>query len=210
MGNVVIRAATEADLAEAAAVYLAGNADEAVFNWVIPDESARARFVESGGEHATQWLAGILATGALLVAEVDGALAGVAQWEFIDGPGQLDAQELAAALEQAYGEYTSRMMTLLELVERRHPRDTPHWYLQQICVLPAYRGTGLGGALLRHQLAEVDAAGHPAYLEASSPRNQALYARHGFQALGAPVELPGGLGLQPMWRPAALNLSSQT
>jgi ribosomal protein S18 acetylase RimI-like enzyme len=85
---------------------------------------------------------------------------------------------------------------------RRHHPDEPHWYLQFLGVQPALAGQGRGSALLRHRLAEVDAAGMPAYLETGTPRNLPLYERHGFEVLrevrlaeGAPTEWL-------MWRPA--------
>ncbi|MEV2242744.1 hypothetical protein [Micromonospora sp. NPDC049891] len=41
------------------------------------------------------------------------------------------------------------------------------------------------------------------YLEASTPLNRKLYARHGFADHGAPIQLPeGGPALQPMWHSA--------
>lgn len=49
-----------------------------------------------------------------------------------------------------------------------------HWYLPLIGVDPLAHGCGLGSALMRHVLAEVDAAGLPSYLEATSARNRAL------------------------------------
>jgi ribosomal protein S18 acetylase RimI-like enzyme len=67
--------------------------------------------------------------------------------------------------------------------EVHHPHG-PHWYLPLIGVDPARRGHGYGSALLRHALARCDRDGALAYLEATSPRNRALYERHGFAAVG--------------------------
>ncbi|MDP2377749.1 N-acetyltransferase [Reyranella sp.] len=72
---------------------------------------------------------------------------------------------------------------LMEQMNRFHPQE-PHWYLPLIGIDPAHQGKGLGGALLRHQLAICDRDGAPAYLESSNPRNIGLYERHGFEALG--------------------------
>jgi ribosomal protein S18 acetylase RimI-like enzyme len=88
------------------------------------------------------------------------------------------------------------------LVAARHP-VVPHVYLSSIGVLPEQRGRGVGSAILRHRLASADQSAHPVYLEASTPRNQKLYARHGFQPLGEPIVLgDGGPRPQPMWRTA--------
>lgn len=72
---------------------------------------------------------------------------------------------------------------LMEQMNRFHPQE-PHWYLPLIGIDPVHQGKGLGGALLRHQLAICDRDGAPAYLESSNPRNIPLYERHGFEALG--------------------------
>jgi ribosomal protein S18 acetylase RimI-like enzyme len=80
-----------------------------------------------------------------------------------------------------------------------HP-EAEHWYLPWIGVVPAARGRGLGGAVLAKGLARADAAGMPAYLEATSPRNARLYARHGFAATGT-VAVAGYPAIIAMWRP---------
>lgn len=55
------------------------------------------------------------------------------------------------------------------------------------------------------RLAECDAAGLPAYLEASSPRNISLYARH-----GSPIRWPDGPELFPLWREPAPMIIHRT
>jgi ribosomal protein S18 acetylase RimI-like enzyme len=88
----------------------------------------------------------------------------------------------------------------MEIQAGMHPH-APHWYLPWIGVRPEAQGAGLGSRLLRQGLARVDAAGMPAYLEATNRRNAALYARHGFEAVGV-VTSPGYPEIIPMWRPA--------
>ena len=61
-----------------------------------------------------------------------------------------------------------------------HP-TADHWYLPIIGVDPIAQGQGMGSALLADRLATCDADGLPAYLEATSERSRALYARHGFE-----------------------------
>ena len=79
-----------------------------------------------------------------------------------------------------------------------HPAEA-HWYLPLLGVDPARQGHGYGSALLRHALARSDRDGVPAYLEATSPRNRALYERHGFAALGA-IRVAGWPPVWPMLR----------
>ena len=62
----------------------------------------------------------------------------------------------------------------MEAQGRFHP-EAPHWYLPWIGVRPEAQGRGIGAALLAHGLARADSDGVPAYLEATSRRNAALY-----------------------------------
>jgi GNAT superfamily N-acetyltransferase len=91
------------------------------------------------------------------------------------------------------------LRALLRL-ERHHPKPG-HWYLQYLGVEPRRQGRGLGGALLAPVLARCDAEGVPAYLEASTERNRALYERNGFTLTGV-FEMPGrgGPPVREMWR----------
>ena len=99
-----------------------------------------------------------------------------------------------------FGPYTFRALQAMDRLEQRHPRE-PHWYLQAIGTDPLFQGKGYGGALLRHRLRVVDAAGLPAYLEASRESNVPLYENFGF-ALTGEIKMPDGPTLYPMWRPA--------
>lgn len=59
--------------------------------------------------------------------------------------------------------------------------------------LPACQGQGLGGTMLRHLCQLADSSLRHMYIEASTTRSQALYARHGFahiadKPLGGPGE----------------------
>lgn len=200
-----VRRAGADDLLAVAGAFGEGALDEAVYSWVIPDEAERRKRLADSAAELTGWLGTILESGEIWVAgQESGKIAGVALWQFVDPaqPAKLDDPEVAAAFfERTYGPYALRMLQLLELIEKSHPRSTAHIYLMTIVVAPEWRSRGLGGAMLRQRLAAADADGQPAYLEASTPRNRELYLRHGFRDLGDPVELPDdGPRLQPMWR----------
>jgi GNAT superfamily N-acetyltransferase len=81
-----------------------------------------------------------------------------------------------------------------------HPQE-PHWYLPLIGVDVTKQGRGYGSALLVHALARCDQDHLPAYLEASSPRNRALYARHGFETVGV-IQAGSSPPMWPMLRSA--------
>ncbi|HEY5985539.1 MAG TPA: GNAT family N-acetyltransferase [Streptosporangiaceae bacterium] len=87
-------------------------------------------------------------------------------------------------------------------LDHHHPAGTPHHHLALMAVSPGHQGQGTGSALLRAHHAILDHLNIPAYLEASAPRNRALYQRHGYALRpGAPFRLPdGGPPMWPMWR----------
>lgn len=77
--------------------------------------------------------------------------------------------------------------------------EEPHFYLHMIGASDRARGQGLGSAMLRRVLEMCDREAHPAYLEASTARSAALYARHGFEELDAIVFTEDAV-LRPMLR----------
>ena len=91
-----------------------------------------------------------------------------------------------------------RLMRLLNLIESNHPHER-HYYLPVIGILPEWQGRGFGSALLRPMLDRCDTEHVPAYLEASTHRNRALYERHGFEVTGE-LSVGGSPPLWPMWR----------
>jgi ribosomal protein S18 acetylase RimI-like enzyme len=74
----------------------------------------------------------------------------------------------------------SRGAAMAKAIEHAHPPE-PYFYLAFVGVAPRFQGAGLGTALLENTLARVDAAGMPAFLENSNPRNVKLYERFGFR-----------------------------
>jgi len=90
-------------------------------------------------------------------------------------------------------------VAVLQEMDRYHITE-PHWYLPTIGVDPTHQGKGVGSALLRHALAQVDEQGMPGYLESSNPANVPLYQRHGFEVLGE-IRAEGGPPIFPMLRP---------
>ena len=99
-----------------------------------------------------------------------------------------------------FGTRMPRALRTLARLERHHP-SPDHWYLNYLGVEPRMQGRGLGVALLAPVLEECDRGSVPAYLEASSERNMALYQRHGFAVTGQ-FDTPGrgGPPIREMWR----------
>lgn len=96
----------------------------------------------------------------------------------------VDGDALVAVVRETAPEArVDDVLSILDEMDRYHPKE-PLWYLAVIGVDPARQGHGLGSALLRKTLAQVDEQGLPAYLESSNPANVPLYERHGFVVQG--------------------------
>ncbi len=192
-----LRRATPADAERLSAALAAAFEDDPVFGWVLPDESSRlgrlTRFFRLELRRVVLprgrvWTAA-QETGASLELP-PGAWRMPAGTQLMHGP----------AFVSVFGSRLPRTMALLMLLERRHVRD-PHYYIPYVGVAPGSQGHGLGTALLRPTLERCESEGLPAYLEATSARNAALYERLGFMATGE-LRLRGSPPLWPMLRPA--------
>jgi GNAT superfamily N-acetyltransferase len=96
-----------------------------------------------------------------------------------------------------------RLRLLRRLMDERHPYGPAHHHLAYLGVRPDRQRQGIGSYLLIGHHAYLHVAGIPAYLEANDPRNRQLYLRHGYTDVGAPIVLPNGIPIWPMWRPPA-------
>lgn len=168
-----VRSATAADHGRMLAALTLAFADDPAVRWLYPDHHRYLayfpRFADAFGGRATQ-------LGTALRAEDH---VGAALWL---PPGEdSNRVELMALLEESiYPQDQVEVLMLLGQMGAYRPA-VPHWYLPLIGVEPAQQGRGIGSALLRPVLAECDRDGLPAYLEATNPRNVALYLRHGFE-----------------------------
>lgn len=189
-----IRTATPADqqtvselLAEA---FLHGD----LADWLIPHLDTRARiyphYFALHVEHA-------LTYGQV---EMTVDTAAVAIWYPIDGEPLPDLPDYSQRLSDVTGRFQPRFAALDQAMHDHHPYDQPHRHLAFLAVHPDQQRHGLGSTLLRHRHDQFDATGTAAYLEATGPRNQRLYARHGYRPRRA-FHLPGsGFHLYPMLR----------
>ncbi|GAA2141058.1 hypothetical protein GCM10009844_11270 [Nocardioides koreensis] len=91
-----------------------------------------------------------------------------------------------------------RIAALTGEMDAHHPH-APHLYLWFLGVHASRRGQGWGGRLLEARLARADEQSLPSYLEATSPRNRALYERHGFEVIGE-ISTEGSPPMWQMWR----------
>jgi GNAT superfamily N-acetyltransferase len=167
-----------------------------VSDWLFPDEEERARI------HPKFFR--VFVDLVLEAGHIDMTTSGkaVALWlpmtdDAVDEDGD---EQFAAAMREACGAYAERFAYLDKLMTDGHPHDAPHAYLPFIAAAPGHQATGAGTRLLTHRFTELDAAGVPSYLEASSPRNRALYERLGYRQVRPALSLPDGPSLIPMWR----------
>ncbi len=193
-----VRRARPRDAAAVSAVLADAFTDDPVFRWLLPDDGVRAAtnreffdlLLEVLAPHDDAWT-------------TDDGVHGAALWvpyghEAMSAEAGAVFEARATAL---FHPYSDRLEQVIAAMEAVHPAE-PHEYLWFLGVEPAAQGRGIGSRLLAPVLERADRSGHPAYLEATSPRNRALYERHGFVA-AAPIAAPGGPPLWPMWRPAA-------
>ena len=128
----------------------------------------------------------------------DASVSGAALWASPDTDPLSAKPVYAERLNAIAGVDAPRLFEVVELLEAHSPHER-HYHLQFLGVRPERQGAGLGGALMAPMLQRCDRDGMPAYLEATSDRNRALYERLGFRARGD-IPLPGGPALWRMWR----------
>lgn len=172
--------------------------DDPVFGWLMPNRARRrsrlVRFFKLELRHV------VLPVGRAWTAE--GARG--ASLELPDGAWKMPISTQLAhgpAFGRVFGAQLPLALALITRMERRHLRE-PHVYIPYIGVAPDAQGVGLGTALLRPTLDRCDRERLPAYLEATSRRNVALYERLGFRHLGE-FHLGTSPPLWPMRRPPA-------
>lgn len=91
--------------------------------------------------------------------------------------------EVSAKIVELHGDRFDRAMAADEQLSGL-PVPDGAWLLATIGTTPQSRGTGLGTALMKHGLAELDRAGHACWLDTSTERNLPLYQRFGFTVVG--------------------------
>jgi GNAT superfamily N-acetyltransferase len=182
------------DTAAVAATVAAAFFDDPVTRWLLPEEHRRRQLIQPIFE---LYVAPYVRVGeTYLTADGNGAAVWLA-------PG---TQLLTAEEEQSFGQALAelveadveRFAQLAETFERYHPTQ-PLYYCQFLATVPAVQGRGTGSIFLRDMLERADREGMPAYHEATSPRNRALYERHDYVTQGE-FNLPDGPPLWRMWR----------
>lgn len=127
-------------------------------------------------------------------------LAAVAIWWPVGDELVMDIPDYDVRLAKVTGTALGRFVALDMTMHNHHPTRNPHEYLAFLAVRPDRQGKGLGGALLAHHHRQLDTENTPAYVEATGPRNRALYSRLGYR-MNQVIAIPGdGPNLYRMWR----------
>jgi GNAT superfamily N-acetyltransferase len=167
------RAGTD-DAATVAAVLAAALDDTDLARWLVPQRQERVAVYRRYFDLVTPWF---VEHGTVYLAD-DGSAA--AAWVRLDGKFEPEIADYDRRLAAACGPATERFVRLDEDMLAAHPDGLTHDYLAFLGVAPAAQNRGLGSRLLREHHRVTDAAGLPAYLEATGRRNAALYQRHGY------------------------------
>jgi ribosomal protein S18 acetylase RimI-like enzyme len=200
VSGVEVRKATLDDVCRIGSTIARAFQDDPAMAWASPDPRRRQRlgprYFEALIRHT------YLPKGEVYMAD-DGAAA--ALW----APPDKWQEPIKASLPlmpvtfRLCGRHSLRALRMLSLMEAKHKQlAEPHYYLAFIGTDPGSQGKGYGTALLADMLRRCDTEGVPAYLEASSVRNQALYHRHGFEVVEELKWPGGGPPFWPMWRQA--------
>ena len=190
-----LRLATSQDVHRLKAVMAEAFFEDPIFGWLMPGDSKRlARLGRYFGielrhlalPRGRVWTTGDLAGAALSLP-----------------PGAWRSPLRVTLLEgSAFGLHLHRAARLGAAIEWHHVHQVRkrHYYIRDVGVHPDMQGHGLGSSLLRPTLDRCDRERLPAYLEASSERNAALYERLGFQLTGE-LRVGGSPPLRLMLRP---------
>lgn len=192
---MTIRHATQGDLPRVGALLAHAFHDDPVSIWLFPS-AERRRAAQPPFFEAFARLA--LDSGGVIYVREDGLAATV----WLPGGGD-EEDEGDSPFGMLTDEEAGNFAHLAGLMAENHPDRGPHMHLQFIGVHPGHQRTGVGGELLKHNLAVLDQDGTAAYLEASSRLSPPLYQRHGFDHIGTPFGPSPDARMYPMWRPAA-------
>lgn len=199
---VAVRPADAGDVPALSAALAQAFVADAVMNWLLPQRTRRVARRELWFRLELQTYV-LPQDGLVFTADDGNGLVGGClvlppdRWRM---PTAVDGRTAVRWL-RAFGVQLPRASRIQRALQEHHPIE-PHYYIRAVGIRPGLQGQGLGSALMSPTLDHCDSDDLPAYLEASSERSAALYARLGFVHLGV-LELPDGAPpVWPMRRPS--------
>jgi GNAT superfamily N-acetyltransferase len=192
-----VRKLGEADVPRIARALARAFEDDPVMGWIFRREDGRANRLEAAFDLFLRriWLP----QNECYAAD---RLFGGALW-MPPGKWHLGAGEqlrLLPSMIRVTGRNFPRMASVLNMIEKKHPRAPGHFYLAVLGIEPEMQGRGFGSALMQPVLARCDREQIPAYLESSKRRNVVLYERHGFKVVEEVLLPKDGPPMWRMWR----------
>jgi GNAT superfamily N-acetyltransferase len=191
------RAAAAEDLPVVAACLASAFYEDPLWgHWTFPDEARRQRdllpfmTLQAQLGAAQGWIEMTAAGESIAIWTPPGASYGSPEQEPLIGE----------VLDRLFGARAQAIHELFKQFEERTPTGR-FYHLEWWATHRRHAGRGLGAALLRENLARVDAEHLPSYLESTNPVNLPRYQALGFRKIDefAP---PGGPIVTTMWREA--------
>jgi ribosomal protein S18 acetylase RimI-like enzyme len=204
MGSANCRLLTLSDVEEAAHVMAQAYMDDPLCSFMLPIRRTRmktlVKFFRAFGEVSIQNQRGY---------GVGDPLEGVAYWKFPEQTGMsIRVKSLKSFIPLLFTFYPIgyfRAKAILNQIDALHKKhaDAPHFYLDNIGVLPAARGHGISSRLIRPFLEMAATRKVIVYTDTVTRANVALYEHFGFQCVEENVIAGTGI---TVW---ALRLSIQ-
>ncbi|HET9906314.1 MAG TPA: GNAT family N-acetyltransferase [Anaerolineales bacterium] len=182
--NAGYRTLTLTDLEQMVHVLSTAFEEDPLVSFILPKKETRvktvAKFFRAMGRLNIQ---NKLAFG------VSDPLEGVAVWNFPDKPNiSATLKDLIAFLPLLFSSYplgAQRARAIFRQLDTMHKKyaSEPHFYLDNLGVLPSARGKGLSSQLIRPFLEMADSQKVVAYTDTVTPSNAPLYEHFGFQCV---------------------------
>ena len=189
-----VRSATPSELPKLATTLASAFKNDPVFTWLTPERNREARLQRF---FAQQLAITMKHEGVFTTDDYGGVAIWLPpdSWKVATG----DLIRSLPAMIRSFGSRLPRVLGGLGVIEKNHPQETPHWYLEFLGTHADRQRKGIGSTVVTFMLERCDQEGIPAYLEASSPENVPFYRRHGFEVT-QDLQLKNGPMVWGMWR----------
>jgi GNAT superfamily N-acetyltransferase len=201
--NLECRLLTLSDVAQAAHVISQAFVDDPLCAFILPFKRSRVGslyiFFRAYGEVSIKNGRGYGA---------GAPLQGVAYWKFPDQDDlSVSVRSLGAFFPLLFSFYplglfrARKILSRTEMLHKKHA-DEPHFYLDNLGVLPSARGRGVSSQLIRPFLEKADSQNVIAYTDTVTRSNVPLYEHFGFQCVEESAVEGTGITVFALRRPA--------
>lgn len=168
-----------AQVDQASAVLCRAFYHDPLVEYVVPDETRRARVLPSFYRIVVRYT--VRYGEVYTTPQVEGVACWLSPGNTTPSTWRLLRVAPSALFAFGFAEQ-SRNITYSRYTDDLHARAVsgPHWYLWGLGVEPSRQHQGLGGQLIQPILARADHDGLPCYLETTRQVNVPFYERHGF------------------------------